>query len=74
MGDYKEEYTAGEKFDLMYISVERPEAGVTLSYAYSYGTDPNNLAPLDVTFGQGWETTVGGTYEIITSRQTDRRF
>ena len=74
VGDYKEEYTAGEKFDLMYISVERPEAGVTLSYAYSYGTDPNNLAPLDVTFGQGWETTVGGTYEIITSARPTEGF
>lgn len=76
VADYKKEYTAGEKFDLMYISVEKPEKGVTLTYDYFYGTTPNDLVPLDVTFGQGWETTVGGTgfYEFITSARPTEGF
>ena len=74
VGGYKTEYTAGEKFDLMYISVEKPEKGVTLTYDYYFGTDPNNLAPLDVTFGQAWETSVNGTYEIITSARPTEGF
>lgn len=56
---YRTEYTAGEKFDLMYISVEKPEKGVTLSMEYFVNTTPDfaTAQPLDFTHGQGWEVT-----------------
>lgn len=37
--DYCTTYSAGEKFDTIYIAVEPPEAGVTLSYAYYVNTE-----------------------------------
>ena len=37
--DYRTTYSAGEKFDTIYIAVEPPEAGVTLSYAYYVNTE-----------------------------------
>ena len=39
--NYRTEYTSGEKFDLMYISVAPPEAGVTLNYQYYINTENN---------------------------------
>lgn len=52
---YRTNYTSGEKFDLIYISVEEPEDGVKLSYEYYVNTNPDlkSATKLDVTSGQG---------------------
>ena len=69
---YRTEYNSGEKFDLAYISVRKPEAGVRLSYEYYCNTEPDfdTAQPIDFVFGQGWEvTTPDGNTHIITSAQ-----
>lgn len=52
---YRLKYTSGEKFDLIYIGVEQPEAGVSLSYQYFINTDPDitTAKPIEVVYGQG---------------------
>lgn len=68
---YRTEYFSGEKFDLAYISVKKPEAGVRLSYEYYCNTEPDfdTAQPIDFVFGQGWETTSNGITHIIKSAQ-----
>ena len=69
---YRTEYFSGEKFDLAYISVKKPEAGVRLSYEYYCNTtdDFDTAQPIDFVFGQGWEiTTADGNTHIIKSAQ-----
>ena len=57
--DYRTEYIAGERFELMYIGVALPEDGVKLSYEYFVNTTPDydTAEPLEVTYGQGWTIT-----------------
>lgn len=68
---YRTEYFSGEKFDLAYISVAKPEVGVRLSYEYYCNTEPDFDAaqPIDFVFGQSWEVTRDGNAHIITSAQ-----
>lgn len=70
---YRLNYTSGEKFDLMYIGVEEPEDGVTLSYEYFVNTEPDfkTATPLEVTNGQAGEIYDGTVknYNIISSVQ-----
>ena len=68
---YRTEYFSGEKFDLAYISVKKPEAGVRLSYEYYCNPEPDldPAQPIDFVFGQGWETTSNGITHIIKSAQ-----
>lgn len=74
---YRTEYTAGEKFDLMYIGVEEPEDGVTLNYEYFVNTtaDFESAKPIETTSGQGWEVTSSdGRTHIISSAQPTEGF
>ena len=74
---YRTDYISGEKFDLMYISVEQPEKGVTLSYDYFVNAEPDleTASPLEVTSGQGWVvTTSDAKTHIITSVQPTKGF
>ena len=67
---YRTNYISGEKFDLMYISVEEPEPGVSLRYEYFVNTKPDlkTASPLEVVSGQGWATSdVQGHRYSITS-------
>ena len=74
---YRTNYTSGEKFDLIYISVEEPEDGVKLSYEYYVNTNPDlkSATKLDVTSGQGWTiTTSDKKTHIISSAQPTTGF
>lgn len=74
---YRTNYISGEKFDLMYISVEEPEPGVSLRYEYFVNTKPDlkTASPLEVVSGQGWATSdVQGHRYSITSVQPTEGF
>lgn len=72
---YKTEYYAGAKFDLVYISVQKPEAGVTLSYQYysSPTKEFQDAELIETTFGQGWEfgSQDEGSHIITSAKPTE---
>lgn len=73
---YQTEYTAGAKFNLMYIGVHEPEDGVTLSYEYFVSTTPDYDAakPLDTTFGQSWDfgdSTLDASIVVTSAKPTE---
>ena len=73
---YRTEYTAGNKFDLIYISVEEPEDGVRLSYEYFVNTTPDydTAELLETTVsevGIVGDSTTGKTHIITSAKPTE---
>ena len=72
---YRTNYSSGEKFDLMYISVQEPEPGVSLHYEYFVNTKPDlkTASPLEVVSGQAWVSSddQGNQYSITSVAPTE---
>ena len=72
---YRTNYISGEKFDLMYISVQEPEPGVSLHYEYFVNTKPDlkTASPLEVVSGQAWVSAddQGNQYSITSVAPTE---